>query len=298
MKAARSLRNVSDTARWVAYLRALESERSDALFRDPLARRLAGERGRQITKSLPSSPLLWSLAIRTRVFDDWILDTIARERVTTVVNLASGFDARPYRLALPARLRWVEVDLPAIVAEKQAQLANECAACTVERIAVDLADRGARQVLFTHLGGHSEPSLVVTEGLLIYLDEASVASFADDLRDSFVRGIWLLENVAPSILARHKKLFGASLRAASAEHTFAPKDGWEFFRSRGWSFSEPTKSLFDEARRLGRELVSQKLTRWLTPRRYERLRTSVEYASMRPAQQPETRVDPARAPIS
>ncbi|MGD0484992.1 MAG: hypothetical protein ABSB58_10150, partial [Gemmatimonadales bacterium] len=36
------IEHVSDTARWVAVHRAMESERPDALFRDPFARRLAG----------------------------------------------------------------------------------------------------------------------------------------------------------------------------------------------------------------------------------------------------------------
>jgi O-methyltransferase involved in polyketide biosynthesis len=44
--------NVSDTAFWVAHHRALESERADALFRDPLAGILAGDRGRQIAKEM------------------------------------------------------------------------------------------------------------------------------------------------------------------------------------------------------------------------------------------------------
>src|SRR5262249_23317383 len=47
------IRNVSDTARWAAHYRALETERRDALFRDPLAARLAGERGRAIAKAMP-----------------------------------------------------------------------------------------------------------------------------------------------------------------------------------------------------------------------------------------------------
>jgi O-methyltransferase involved in polyketide biosynthesis len=45
--------NVSDTARWVAVYRAWESARPDALFRDPLAGRLAGERGRAIAAAAP-----------------------------------------------------------------------------------------------------------------------------------------------------------------------------------------------------------------------------------------------------
>ena len=36
--------NVSDTARWVAVYRAWESARPDALFNDPYAKTLAGER--------------------------------------------------------------------------------------------------------------------------------------------------------------------------------------------------------------------------------------------------------------
>ena len=42
------IRNISDTARWVAVFRARETERPDAAFRDPFARRLAGDRGEQM----------------------------------------------------------------------------------------------------------------------------------------------------------------------------------------------------------------------------------------------------------
>jgi O-methyltransferase involved in polyketide biosynthesis len=42
-----SVRNISDTARWTAYFRARETQRPDALFRDPFVERLAGERGFQ-----------------------------------------------------------------------------------------------------------------------------------------------------------------------------------------------------------------------------------------------------------
>jgi hypothetical protein len=43
-----TIKDVSDTAFWIAHLRAVETERTDALFRDPLADRLAGERGGEI----------------------------------------------------------------------------------------------------------------------------------------------------------------------------------------------------------------------------------------------------------
>ena len=100
LSAGAPLGDVSDTARWVAYFRALESARPDALFRDPLARRLAGDRGRAIAETLPIGPLSWSLAVRTRVFDELILDAV-HGGVRVVLNLAAGLDARPYRLPPP-----------------------------------------------------------------------------------------------------------------------------------------------------------------------------------------------------
>ena len=41
------IENISDTARWVAVYRAMETERPDAIFRDPFAARLAGDTGRR-----------------------------------------------------------------------------------------------------------------------------------------------------------------------------------------------------------------------------------------------------------
>ena len=48
-----TIHNVSDTALWVAIFRARETEREDAIFSDPYARVLAGERGEEIAKAMP-----------------------------------------------------------------------------------------------------------------------------------------------------------------------------------------------------------------------------------------------------
>jgi O-methyltransferase involved in polyketide biosynthesis len=60
------IHNISDTARWAAVYRAREHERSDAAFRDPYARRLAGERGEAIARSMPfSEEATWAWIART-----------------------------------------------------------------------------------------------------------------------------------------------------------------------------------------------------------------------------------------
>lgn len=89
------IENVSDTARWVAMYRAIESARPDALFRDPYAGRLAGERGQRIVDGMPGGRSFgWPMVVRTRVFDDIIEREIAAG-IDRVVNLAAGLDMRP-----------------------------------------------------------------------------------------------------------------------------------------------------------------------------------------------------------
>ena len=75
MRSAESgpIRNVSDTAAWVAVYRAMESERPDALFHDPHARRMSGARGQQIVDALPFGQSMgWSIIVRTAVMDTLI----------------------------------------------------------------------------------------------------------------------------------------------------------------------------------------------------------------------------------
>src|SRR5882724_4996675 len=162
-----SLRNVSDTALWVAVFRAQESERKDALFFDPYARELAGARGAEIAKQIGMPG--WPIVVRTQVLDEMILKAVEEDGFDTVLNLAAGLDTRPYRLALPATLRWIEVDLPTMVEYKKEVLKQAKCFCRLERHAVDLADPQARRALFTKVGAAADKVLVVTEGLLIYL---------------------------------------------------------------------------------------------------------------------------------
>jgi methyltransferase (TIGR00027 family) len=246
-----------DTARWVAYLRALESERGDALFRDPYARELAGDRGREIAETMPHLPWLredgmsQNLAVSTRVFDELI--SAAAVDADAVLNLGAGLDARPYRLSLPRELVWYEVDSAELLDLKAQRLANETPSCHVERVALDLRERDARHALMRRVYEHSRV-IVVTEGLLMYLDEPLVAALASELR-----GRWILTSVASSALSAQMKHWGAAL--GESRWRFAPKQGLDFFRAYGWR-PIAQRSFLREAERLGRNgLRYPRLTR-------------------------------------
>ena len=98
------VRNISDTALLVAIYRARETERPDAVFRDPFARRLAGERGEQIAKSMPfSKRATWAWITRIYTYDEFIKQQVG-DGVDMVLHLAAGVDARPYRMSLRRRI--------------------------------------------------------------------------------------------------------------------------------------------------------------------------------------------------
>src|SRR5437879_9877471 len=117
--------HVSDTARWVAMYRAWESERPDALFHDPYARRLAGPQGETIVRTMPKARTwAWPMVVRTCLFDELILRDIERDGVGTVLNLGAGLDARPWRAPLSPAVRWRGVELADVVALSKQQLAS------------------------------------------------------------------------------------------------------------------------------------------------------------------------------
>jgi len=246
------IENVSDTARWVAVYRAMETERPDAHFRDPYARRLAGERGFTIARTVPAGKAsAWAMIVRTCLFDELILRTVERDGADTVINLAAGLDARPYRLALPPALRWIEVDLPQILAEKEQALSGERPVCTLERVPLDLADEAARQALFARVGAEARRVMVLSEGLLVYLDPEHARTLAVDLHAQESFRWWLMDLSSPQLIKMLERRWKKTLE--KAPFRFGPAEGAEFFRPFGWRPLE-VRSLLEEARRLRREM--------------------------------------------
>jgi methyltransferase (TIGR00027 family) len=243
------IRHISDTARWAAVYRAKESERRDAVFHDPFARRLAGQRGQEIAASLPFyDRASWAWVSRTWLFDTFITQQL-QQGVDLVLNLAAGLDARPYRMNLPSSLTWIEVDLPEILDYKEDILRDEKPVCKLERMRLDLADENARRQLFASVGQRASRALIITEGLLIYLTEEQVGALAEDLarQQSFRR--WVLDIASPGLLRMLQKntQFGEDVPPLK----FAPANGPEFFTAHRWKPLE-VRSMIKTGRRLKR----------------------------------------------
>lgn len=244
--------NVSDTAFWVAHYRAVESERHDALFRDPLAGRLAGEHGKKIAEAIPMPHMTaWIMAIRTSIIDGYIKEAI-KEGVDAVLNLGAGLDTRPYRMDLPSSLTWIEADYPKMIEYKEQRLANEVPRCRLERVKIDLGDDASRRAMLASVDARAQKLLVLTEGVIPYLTNEHVGSLAGDLRSLTHISFWIADYLSPEVV-KFRQRAGIQRKLRNAPFQFRPGDWFGFFEQRGWR-SREARYFPEEGERLGRPI--------------------------------------------
>jgi methyltransferase (TIGR00027 family) len=256
------IQDVSDTAFMAAAYRALESGRPDALFRDPLAARLAGERGKKIIANLPTKAFVggWTVVIRTCVIDEQIRAVIA-DGVDTILNLGAGLDTRPYRMALPASLRWIEADQANVIEFKEKSLNDQKPHCRLERIQCDLSDGTERRRVLEQAVAGSRKVLVLTEAVIPFLFEEDVASLATELRANPAIRYWIVDYFSHEAY-EYRRRSGMNQAMQNAPFRFEPKDYFGFFSKLGWRPKE-IRYLAEEAVRLKRPPAFPAATRWI-----------------------------------
>ena len=179
---------VSFSAQLMAAVRARESERPDRLFEDTFAAGLAGSKTLQLVAERAKNTndgTLDRLAIRTRFFDDFLMSAVSEVR--QVVILASGMDARAFRLPWPAGTHVYELDKPEVLAKKEAVLKQAPPLCHRHAIAADLTQTWI-PLLLQHGYRSDLPSVWLLEGLLMYLTESEVRNLLRTICDMTAPG--------------------------------------------------------------------------------------------------------------
>jgi methyltransferase (TIGR00027 family) len=181
----------------------------------------------------------------------------------TILNLAAGLDTRPYRLPVPPGIRWIEVDFPDMIAYKESKLAGVQPRCSLERVALDLTDRAARQRLFARVNEQGRQVLIVTEGLLIYLSPEEVAALAEELHALPHFRHWIADTLTPELLDWLLKTHFKRFASGSVQMRFAPPGGVAYFERFGWR-AGTIRKMTVESRRLKREMPRAWLYRILS----------------------------------
>ena len=180
---------VGATAIGVAAMRAAESERQDRLFEDPLARAFVTGAGwprigvEDVEPERRAGLIALSawVSARTRFLDDLLLDA-TNEGVRQVVLLGAGLDARAFRLPWPDGVRIFELDTAAMLDFKQRVVDGIAAQPRAQRavIRIDLREDWPGALRAAGFDPDA-PVAWVVEGLLVYLDEASVERVMNEI---------------------------------------------------------------------------------------------------------------------
>ncbi len=195
--------SVGATATMVAASRALASRAPNPLISDPHAESLVEAvgidalarlaRGELDPAALDADPKRASrmsdhMAVRTKFFDDFFLDAAAAG-IRQAVILASGLDARAYRLAWPAGTTVYEIDQPQVIEFKTETLARLGAEPTAHRRAVAIDLRYDWPTALKEAGFDSgRPTAWSAEGLLGYLPPEAQDRLLDNVTTLSAQG--------------------------------------------------------------------------------------------------------------
>lgn len=150
-----------------------------------------------------------------------------------------------------------------MIAYKEGKLADAKPQCTLERVALDLTDRAARQRLFARVSEESRQTLVITEGLLIYLTHDEVAALADDLHATPHFWRCIADVLTPELLEWLLKRQFKAFATGSVRMHFGPPGGAVYFERFGWR-ARTVRKMTVESRRLGRQMPRPWLYRILS----------------------------------
>jgi methyltransferase (TIGR00027 family) len=260
------LGGVSDTALGAAEMRAEASRRPDRLIDDPYAAAFV-DAAPPLFADVPSvaddselAALVESgvvgVAIRTRFFDDRLLDACAAG-CRQVVLLAAGLDTRAFRLDWPDGVELFEVDLPELFAFKEPVLAAQNASPKCDRrvVLADLRDDWPTR-LVTAGFDPDRSTIWIAEGLLVYLSNDAAARLLGDVGDLSAPGSQLsFDDASPGRAAAPGK---AECMVGMEEIAEMWKGGLEedsakWLDQRGWNVETFDRTVY--ALKLGRTLA-------------------------------------------
>jgi methyltransferase (TIGR00027 family) len=164
----------------------------------------------------PDDPMVRYLRGRTEFFDQVVVNALDRG-VVQVLAVGAGYDGRSLRYAKP-EVGWFEVDHPDTQRDKLERLERlGIVTPGVVFVPADLQRDGLAAALFDHGYQPEVRSLIVCEGVLVYLDLEAIATLFAELRATVTPGTrfaFSASTEAQSVGGRERR---ASFRTAAAK---------------------------------------------------------------------------------
>jgi O-methyltransferase involved in polyketide biosynthesis len=216
------LNGVSETLLITLYIRALESQRPDALLKDEKAVALVNGMNydfSRFTKIKMDEDDKLSIILRNREFDRYARDFMARHPEAVVVHIGCGLDSRFERVD-NGKVEWYDLDLPEVIDLRRKLISDESP--RYHFLACSVFDPAWIKILEFH---HQRPFLFLAEGVLMYFEEAQDKSLVLALRNHFPGAELVCDAFSPYIVWANNLRFRFSGTKIQARYYWGLKNG-------------------------------------------------------------------------
>jgi methyltransferase (TIGR00027 family) len=181
-----NLSDVAETLLIPLYVRAIETQRPNALIKDENAVALVGQFDFDSSRILAKidEEVRVAVVLRNREFDRHARDFLARYPGATVVHIGCGLDARFERVD-DGQVAWYDLDLPEVIELRRKFIHGE--EMRYHLLACSVLDNAWINALSSnsHADQRRNSFLFLTEGVLMYFEGAQVKSLVLTLQEHF-----------------------------------------------------------------------------------------------------------------
>jgi methyltransferase (TIGR00027 family) len=227
---SQDLSGVAKTLLITLYIRAIESQRPDALIKDERAEALVrqlDQESLQKTLALTDDFSRVAVILKGREFDRFAQDFLRRHPDAVVVHIGCGLDTRFERVCSEqpdnGQVEWYDLDLPDVIELRRKLVGGEEARHHL--LAGSVLDNAWLDTVSVH---HQRPFLFLAEGVFMYFDEAQVKSLVLTLRDRFPGAELVFDAFSPFMRWAHN--FKVTRTGIGAHLHWALKHGQDLER--------------------------------------------------------------------
>lgn len=208
------LQGVPETMLQTLYARAAHSKRPDHKFYDAKAIEIVEQLDYDFSKAEKDMAMSTGVIARTILLDQMVGDFVRDNPRGTVINIACGLDTRFYRVD-NGSIRWYNLDLPETIAVRRRFLTETGRVSMIAKSAMD-------EAWADDIDETENSTLIVMEGLVMYLTEADVKQILSIIDRRFRSAKVIMETMNPWIVKHMKE---KSIEATRARFTWGLKSG-------------------------------------------------------------------------
>ena len=213
-----------------------------------------------------------SNATRHRIIDDLLREELGRDPALRVLVLGAGFDTRAFRLKGGD---WLELDQLSILELKESALPSATAPNPLRRIGIDF-EHGSLETAISAAWGDARPTVVVLEGVSMYLEQGQFAQTLATLKRLAPGHLLVCDLISSTFVNRYGRGLRKRIEKLGGHFAGTQSNPADFVVAQGYR-EERRISIAGRAAELG----APSLPRWLLNSLFKSLRDGYQIHTFR-----------------